>query len=187
MRTAESHRKHHVHLEADDFDDSDIRDPRSEGSIRHAVLELVRVPSDLHEAVRRTVVSGLMDREKGREVEDELASAIASDAASDWFAPGHRIINERPLLRKGWKMRRPDRIVIRPDGSVVVIDYKFGSVISDDGERRKQIDAKRRKYRKQVSEYVGRLRSTGSFREVKGYIWYVRDGIVEDAESEPEK
>lgn len=65
-----------------------------------------------------------------------------------------------------------DRVMLMPDGGAVVIDYKFGS------------SASHSKYRRQVRDYVFRLKSTRRFSYVKGYIWYVAEDKTVDCDSE---
>ena len=51
-----------------------------------------------------------------------------------------------------------------------MIDYKFGAVVESP------------RYRRQVAGYVNRLRETGKFRYVEGWLWYVREDVVEKVE-----
>ena len=62
-------------------------------------------------------------------------------------------------------VHRPDRVVEAPDGSISVIDYKFG--------------AEHGSYLRQVRRYMALYRAMG-YASVHGYLWYVpEDKIVE--------
>lgn len=60
--------------------------------------------------------------------------------------------------------RRPDRVMINGKKAIVV-DYKFGE--------------KHNSYRKQIALYCSLLSKMG-YSEVKGYLWYVREGEIEE-------
>ena len=60
--------------------------------------------------------------------------------------------------------------MLMPDGGAVVIDYKFGS------------SGSHKKYLRQVRDYTERLKKTGKFSYVKGYLWYVKENVVMSVE-----
>ena len=86
--------------------------------------------------------------------------------------------NERPIFipataNKPATTLRPDRIVRTPDGSVVVIDYKFGDAPSE---------AQKAAYEKQVVNYchlLSRLWNT----QVEGYILYAKSFAIHQVEN----
>lgn len=149
-----------------DVADEDRIDPRSEGSLKHAVLELVEKESDLHRALERLRGRGIITRKVMRRYEAELSEALASVRETGWFDGSHKVLNERPMLRRGLKMKRPDRVMISPEGDAVVIDYKFGD------------DTNKSEHHRQVGEYIGWMRAMGCYRSVRGYLWYVKKGEV---------
>lgn len=142
-------------------------DPRSEGNIKHAVLARVKVPADLHASVRHLSLAGLMTPQLARQIEDDLASRLSRPTVARWFDGTARVINERPILKAGQVSRRPDRILVYPDGHAEVVDYKFGRYDRSG------------KYRRQIAGYVRRLAATGMYTDVKGYLWYVNEDVIE--------
>ena len=56
--------------------------------------------------------------------------------------------------------------MVADDGTAVVVDYKCGS----------QKDLPR--HRRQVADYMQRLRDCRIFTAVKGYLWYIRDNHI---------
>lgn len=149
----------------DEEDEEKDLDPRSEGNIKHAVLELVKTPEDLPRAVKHLSLTGVIPYGMASEIETSLADALKNPSVSKWFSPDIKVINERPILQKDHISRRPDRVVVFPDGHVEVIDYKFGK-------------EKLRKYNDQISRYVRLLRQTGKFADVRGYLWYVNENQI---------
>ncbi len=153
-----------------DSADDDRIDPRSEGSLKHAVLEHVVVASDIPHALSKIRSRGLITRRMMREYEASLGAAIEWVSDRHWFDGTYRVLNERPLLHPGELMKRPDRVMTDADGGAIVIDYKFGDPSNIKAHRR------------QVGEYMGRLMATGRFTHVKGYIWYVNHQQIEEVE-----
>ena len=94
---------------------------------------------------------------------------------AQWFDPRNTVYSERTITSAstsiwdvdGIENLRPDRIIRRPDGTILVIDYKSG-------ERRD------RKYCSQVKRYVDKLRLIFPGTTVAGRIWYVTHDIVLD-------
>lgn len=147
--------------------DAEDLDPRSEGNLKHAVLELVKVREDLPKAVRHMAINGLLTPEMARDIESDLINRLDWPPVERWFDGSARVITERPLLQKGEHPRRPDRILLYPDGHAEIVDYKFG-----------QADHTGR-YRRQVRRYMQSLARTGRFTRVEGYIWYVNDFTID--------
>ncbi len=140
--------------------DEEDPDPRSIGNLKHLVLESIRTAEDLDRSVKRLVIAGRLSEVQSGEILTDLREALAEPESREWFAPGLRVITERPLIRRGQKMLRPDRVVVDAAGNAIVIDYKFGS-------------EPRSAYVRQVKHYVELLRQSGLYRTVTGRIWYV--------------
>ena len=60
-------------------------------------------------------------------------------------------------------IHRPDRAVLAPDGSVKVIDFKFGKVHAG--------------YASQVARYCALFRRMG-YSGVEGWLWYIDTGEI---------
>ena len=76
-----------------------------------------------------------------------------------WFDGTYRVLNEASIVDQSGEIKRPDRVLIAPDGSrVIVIDYKFGQPHAS--------------HRRQVSQYVSLLRGMG-YPSVEGWLWYL--------------
>lgn len=90
-----------------------------------------------------------------------------------WFDPANKVYSERTITMAtdkaegGIENLRPDRIVLLPDGSLLVIDYKTG-----------QRDDKR--YCRQVKQYIAKLRAMGMAEVIEGRIWYIAHDIIID-------
>ncbi len=139
-----------------------IEEARHNGTVLHDILSRVRVPSDLEDSVLQAVRSGDLEGSRRKEVTDLLSDRIA--AHPEWFpTEGAEIFNEVSLIDTDGKEWRPDRVVVK-DGSVTVIDYKFGE--------------KESRYKAQVNRYAGIYRRLG-YQNVSTAIWYVPSDVVD--------
>jgi RecB family exonuclease len=65
-------------------------------------------------------------------------------------------------------LKRPDHIVVRPDGTTIVVDYKFGA---------SHTPAQVRAHKRQVQQYA-RLLAQAGHNKVEGYLWYADSNTV---------
>lgn len=163
------------YVDAEEYDE-ESEDARSVGNICHAIMERVKVSGDIDREIKRAGVLGLVD---GREVYLETLRKAVSDSEDErvrkWFGGGaEKIFTERPLLRRRNSLRRPDRIMVWParDKSKTlpdadIIDYKFG---------KRNIS----KHKSQVKNYVDKLKATGKYSQVRGWLWYVFDNDIDN-------
>ena len=134
---------------------------RLRGLVLHDILASVTVPGDLPRAVDRAVSSGALSGADRDHTIRFLEAEIASVADRGWFAAeGVRVLNEASLIDTDGEELRPDRVILRDDGSVAVVDYKFGK------PGKKHLD--------QVARYVGLYRAMGH-SSVSGTLWYIRE------------
>jgi ATP-dependent exoDNAse (exonuclease V) beta subunit len=92
-----------------------------------------------------------------------------------WFDPANKVYSERtittanPKAKDGIENLRPDRIVRRPDGRLLVIDYKTGQ--RDD-----------KKYCSKMKRYMDKLHEMGMApKGIEGRIWYTTlDTIIDE-------
>ena len=134
---------------------------RLRGLVLHDILASVTVPEDLPCAVDRAVASGALPRADRDHTLRFLEAETASVASRGWYAAeGVQILNEASLIDADGGELRPDRVVIRDDGTVDVVDYKFGQP--------------EKKHREQVARYAALYRAMG-YRSVSATLWYIRE------------
>lgn len=104
-------------------------------------------------------------RQQGIEQHERMARVEADpelealSGGRHWFDGTYRVLNETSIVDADGEIFRPDRVLIAPDGSrVVVVDYKFGRPHSG--------------HSRQVRHYVSLLRQMG-YPSVEGWLWYV--------------
>lgn len=149
---------------------------RLRGIVLHDILSRVEVPSDLEASVEVAVSSGEISAEEGEKAYDLLAGRIASASEYGWFDQDRRyrsVLRETTVIDTDGSLYRPDRVVEMNDGSVMIIDYKFGhrDPLSD------------RKYSRQVARYAGLYRRMGH-KDVRTAVWFVPDNEIIYGEEE---
>lgn len=131
------------------------------GMIFHSIMSNIVSAEDIDSAVSRT---GRRLNLTGSYMEEasvilHKAFGHAADYLPLWFDPEARILNEQSIfLPEKPETLRPDRIIIRPDGMAIVLDYKFTDSIS-------------RGHIAQIETYASVLRSMG-YRSVRAFLWY---------------
>jgi ATP-dependent exoDNAse (exonuclease V) beta subunit len=139
------------------------------GNAIHAALSAIEGTADADLRIDRLYARGELDPAvvEPAEMKSLVARLIREPQAAPWFADGVRILNEQTIVARGDVLKRPDRLVLYPDGRIVVVDYKTGR--------------HHRTYPEQVRSYMRLLRDMG-FPEVEGYLWYIVDGEIEQVE-----
>ncbi len=154
-----------VDVREDTPDEVETEETRRYGELMHSIMENINTSADITLALLKAKSRGQIGWRQMDQLKEQLSKAMESVEGYGWFSPGSRVINERGIVIDG-KVRRPDRIVIRPDGTAVIVDYKFGEHRNDTA------------YTRQVKRYVAALLHTGIAKKCEAYIWYASLGEV---------
>lgn len=140
------------------------------GEMLHKVMERVRTPKNLRKAFGRALHRGMITEEEHDEYLALLSKRLADPRVADWFANDNRLMLERSVTIGGNGQKRPDRIVMKPNGEIIIVDYKFGDR-SDDNDT---------KYKRQVAGYKRAVCDALGCRPdcVSGYVWYIHSGDI---------
>lgn len=140
------------------------------GEMLHKVMERVRTPKNLKKAFGRALHRGMITEEEHDEYLALLSKRLADPRVADWFANDNRLMLERSVTIGGNGQKRPDRIVMKPNGEIIIVDYKFGDR-SDDNDT---------KYKRQVAGYKRAVCDALGCRPdcVSGYVWYIHSGDI---------
>lgn len=136
------------------------------GTILHDIMASIPDVRHVTKAVRAAVQSRVIDPTHAAEFEQRITHLLTKTNAARWFAPGVQSIRERSiLLPSGGEKHKniPDRVVMLPDGSIEVVDYKFGE--------------KSTSHHTQVRNYCRLIKSMGH-TNVRGFLWYVDKGSI---------
>lgn len=140
------------------------------GEMLHKVMERVRTPKNLRKAFGRALHRGMITEEEHDEYLALLSKRLADPRVADWFANDNRLMLERSVTIGGNGQKRPDRVVMKPNGEIIIVDYKFGDR-SDDNDT---------KYKCQVAGYKRAVCDALGCRPdcVSGYVWYIHSGDI---------
>lgn len=132
------------------------------GNLVHDLLARIIHVEDVNHALDEVYFThGISIREK-EELNQRIRKVLHLPVVNNWFTdPGYRVINERTIIDKGGQEKRPDRVMVH-DQETIIVDYKTGSNPADDT---------RSKYRNQVKQYKNLLIKMG-YPQVKGYLLY---------------
>ncbi len=140
-----------------------------QGQLLHTLFASIDTKEDLIAAIERLLFEGVIESaEKAQEIYEIAEKALNLDEVKDWYSGEWTLYNECSIIYNDeqgkMQTRRPDRVMMKDD-EVVVVDFKFGK--------------KKPEYSTQVREYMSLLSEMG-YTGIKGYIWYVYSGELEN-------
>ena len=143
---------------------------KQKGNYIHAVMQEIRTAADADRVIEKLYAKGAIDPDiiDQPQMLDTIHRILQLPAVAPWFKPGLQVLNELTLMDSQGRQHRPDRIIITPSQSVVVIDYKTGE--SHPG------------YRRQVAEYMRLLRQLG-YSKVRGFLLFIKDESIVEVRS----
>ncbi|WP_329904427.1 UvrD-helicase domain-containing protein [Porphyromonas pogonae] len=140
--------------------------PRKHGRTMHRILSAVETYHDLQASLDKAVSDGLITDDDALDLQAELEELMTAGVAAPWFDGSGTVLSEAPIIGGEIRgIRRPDRVILYPDQSAVVVDYKFGE---EHGAHRRQVKA-----------YATLLSDMG-YAPVRGFLWYVAKGVVKE-------
>lgn len=140
-----------------------------QGQLLHTLFASIDTKEDLTAAIERLLFEGVIESaEKAQEIYEIAERALNLDEVKDWYSGEWTLYNECSIIYNDeqgkMQTRRPDRVMMKGN-EVVVVDFKFGK--------------KKPEYSTQVREYMYLLSEMG-YTDIKGYIWYVYSGELEN-------
>lgn len=140
-----------------------------QGQLLHTLFASINTREDLPSAIERLLFEGVIESaEKAEEIRKVAERALSLEEVKDWYSGEWTLYNECSIIYNDeqgkMQTRRPDRVMMKDD-EVVVVDFKFGK--------------KKPEYSTQVREYMSLLSEMG-YADIKGYIWYVYSGELEN-------
>lgn len=142
-----------------DFGEEGLEDrsKRRLGVLVHEILEQSNSLSDALQVLRQFEFEGRFDQETAREVEEQLKSLFHLPEIQNWYSGVFSSFAEQGILLPGGEMKRPDRILMGENESIV-LDFKTGR--------------KKDEHIIQVREYI-RLVGLITQKPVKGFVCYL--------------
>ena len=132
------------------------------GKLMHSIFAAIRTVQDIDPQIDSMLSQGLIETaRKADDIRKMIHKHIEASGVQSWFDGSYTLFNEASIIyRDGGVLqtRRPDRVMIAPDGHAIVVDFKFGR--------------EREEHLHQVSGYMDLLHRMG-YTQVEGHIWYV--------------
>lgn len=143
---------------------------RALGTLYHNVLSEIKDATQIEHVLQRNQMQGRLTAEQCQELREYLKQITDNEMVASWFDKRNHVFAECEILdpnarKRNKRDQRPDRIIMR-DKEISVIDYKFGE---EHGT-----------YKGQVRNYVYILRKMYPLHKVNGYLWYVKNALIEE-------
>lgn len=148
---------------------------REQGILLHSLMEQIGHQGEVDKVIAQAAAEGRIPHQFDRDdLRRLLHRAMDNPMVQPWFDGSWTLYRESKILtrnpdKEGRTYRRPDRVMMRGDETIIV-DYKFGQPHSD--------------YEGQVREYAQLLRQMGRTR-LRGYLWYVAHNEVQEVDLQP--
>lgn len=137
---------------------------REVGKRMHEVLSHINDVSQLDEALSQARQENVIGKnEEWDAIITHIKKGLNNPLVASWFSKKNTVYNECAIASINKEtglpqVLRPDRVVMN-EGSITVIDYKFGHPS--------------RHYHDQVKEYMNLMKQMYPQHDVQGYIWYI--------------
>lgn len=148
---------------------------KERGTYIHLALQQLITAEGAELVVKELYLRGSIDPEVISEEEMlyTIGHLLDIPKVRSWFTPDLQVLNEMGMMNSQGRLQRADRVILAPDGTVTVIDYKTGHDHND--------------YRSQVSNYMKTLRDLG-FNRIEGYLLFVgNEKIIQVKERKKKK
>lgn len=134
-----------------------VSDQVNYSKLLHELLASISYLEEVDEQITRFRFEGRLDEEDEPRVRELLEEMMQQERIAAWFADDWEVKTEVPILPKTGELRRPDRVLIGKDRSIV-IDFKLGEP--------------RKSHTRQVKEYMQLLSQMG-YPAVEGHLLYL--------------
>ena len=142
---------------------------RQLGILMHSIMCEATNAESVTNNIDSALEAGKINEEQAKELKGIIEREFAREQVKEWFAEDWDFVrNENDIIsNEAIGTRRPDRVMIRGNRAIIV-DYKFGA-------------EKPKRYTKQVAEYMRLLQQMG-YTEIRGYVWYLTLGEIDEVE-----
>ena len=134
------------------------------GQLLHRVFEQASTLEQINIKVEQMASQSIISDDEALRIKGAIEQVVGDDVVREWFSGDWDDVKSEADIIVGQDVRRPDRVMIK-DGRAVVVDFKFGEVMS-------------KQYLKQVSDYMTLLQQMDLYTSVEGYVWYIALGKV---------
>lgn len=98
------------------------------GNLVHEIMALIKTTDDVAEALEKSLESGMLRTDQIEGVSTAIHQIINHPELGEFFAKSTKVLNERSIIPKSGSTLKPDRVLIKEGGEVILLDYKTGSL-----------------------------------------------------------
>ncbi|MCS7073366.1 MAG: PD-(D/E)XK nuclease family protein, partial [Bacteroidia bacterium] len=97
------------------------------GILIHEILSQIQRSADVDSKIREKITHGLMSENEGTEIVHSLKQLFNIPEIYSWFDGTTKVLTEQAILTPSGKRYKPDRVLIYPNQTAKIIDYKTGN------------------------------------------------------------
>ena len=132
------------------------------GNVIHEVLSYVEKSSDVELAIQKALENGLISGNQKEVVEKTIYDIINHPDLKLFFDDNNSVFNEQTIIQKHGSLVKPDRMVLKNNQEMYLLDYKTGK--------------HEPKYHKQLQNYQDAIEQMG-YKVIKKSIIYIGNEI----------
>ncbi|GAO42276.1 UvrD-helicase domain-containing protein [Flavihumibacter petaseus] len=127
------------------------------GSLLHLALSRIDSKQQIDQQLQRLLLEGKLLGSQLPELRSGIMEVLNVPELAQWYSGGYEAMSERPILLQGGAVRRPDKIFIGKEETILV-DFKFTQSLQPS-------------HAAQLQQYRQLLEQMG-YRNVKAYLYY---------------
>lgn len=141
-----------------------------EGNLLHKIYSEIASVEDTENILEGFKRGGIINEDEKQNIKAIIEKGWQNETSVQWFDKSWTLFRECAILEKDQdgnvQTHRPDRVMMNADQTeTIVVDFKFGKP--------------KEEHHTQVSRYIQLLQNM-NYKNVHGYLWYVRTNQIED-------
>jgi ATP-dependent exoDNAse (exonuclease V) beta subunit len=97
------------------------------GNVIHEILSFILTKNDVDLAITKAFENGLIAPSQKGVVYQTILEIVEHKDLKHHFAEGNQVMNEQTIIQKEGRTIKPDRMVVTPNNTVFLLDYKTGA------------------------------------------------------------
>ena len=132
------------------------------GNLLHQIIALVYTEKDIVLSVENALSNGLITKDSEKIITQKLLEIVSHPELQFYFNEANNNLNEQAILVKGGKTVKPDKMVLLPNKTALLLDYKTG--------------APEKKHISQINDYAYVLQNMG-YAVTQKVLVYIKASI----------
>ena len=145
--------------------DNEIQDSIVYGNLIHELLAHIKTRDDIDETIETYVIKGIIANNQALEIKKILTKVTMHPELENYYQQNITVYNEKEILTLTGEIIIPDRMIIKDNNEVIIIDYKTGRPD--------------KKYHDQLNNYASIIGELG-YKVIKKLLVYLGENIVID-------